>query len=374
MKRTLLLLLLVVLVQGDDLQSSNTMDSAPAGDCGCKMSRESNPAVSGYHAGMAATEAAAEGALAAGSSYDASLSADVVLIPGGIAYIGNDQPVLVSDGEGPRRAVQLTSFYLDRYAVSNEAFAAFIAATAYETENERFGWSFVFHSAVPAHIKSTIQQAVLGAEWWLPVNGSTWRSPEGPGSDVFASNRGDHPVVQVSWNDAVAFCTWRGGRLPTEAEWEVAASGPHRRSKRKLSLFPWGTGIEPRNQHRMNIFHGDFPTSNSADDGYVYTAPVHAYSPQNDYGLYNMLGNVWEWVQDWWTIHHDQEDGEEALLVDPQGPAEGRDKVKKGGSFLCHRSYCYRYRLGSRFQSTPDSAASNIGFRCARSATEHEEL
>lgn len=237
------------------------------------------------------------------------------------------------------------------------------------TENERFGWSFVFHTAVPPHIKKDIKQAVLGAEWWLPVNGSTWREPEGPGFDVFATNRSDHPVVQVTYNDAVKYCEWRNARLPTEAEWEAAASGPERRNKRKIPSFPWGNELVPKGTHRMNIFQGTFPTENTLDDGYEYTAPVSAYGEQNGYGVYNMLGNVWEWVQDWWTIDHAfQDEPTNEMLYDPIGPTEGREKVKKGGSFLCHRSYCYRYRLGTRFQSTPDSAGSNIGFRCARTA------
>jgi sulfatase modifying factor 1 len=247
-------------------------------------------------------------------------------------------------------------------------FARFITETAYSTENEAFGWSFVFHSAVSVSIKQGIEQAVLGAEWWLPVNGSTWREPEGPGSDVTVTSRLDYPVVQVTWNDATKYCQWRNARLPTEAEWEIAASGPHRRNKKKLPRFPWGNELEPNQTHRMNIYHGEFPNHNTADDGYEYTAPVGAFGPQNEYGLYNMLGNVWEWVQDWWSVDHAFKENHDEILVNPSGPAGGKEKVKKGGSFLCHRSYCYRYRLSSRFQSTPDSAASNIGFRCARSA------
>lgn len=249
-------------------------------------------------------------------------------------------------------------------------FAKFVEATSYVTESENFGWSFVFHTAVPEHIKANITQAVLGAEWWLPVNGSNWREPEGPGTDVFLTERGNNPVVQVSWNDAVAYCEWRNNaRLPTEAEWETAARGPPTRPGAKIpnNMFPWGNDLTPKGTHRANVFQGVFPKNNSAEDGYEFLCPVDAFGSQNAYGLYNMIGNVWEWVQDWWTIYHSTD-----LTINPQGPESGREKVKKGGSFLCHQSYCYRYRTIARFPSTPDSATLNVGFRCARSALTDE--
>lgn len=176
-------------------------------------------------------------------------------------------------------------------------FAKFVADTGYMSESEKFGWSFVFHTAIPEHLKNRITQAVLGAEWWLPVNRSYWREPEGPGTDVFRTHREIHPVTQVSWSDATKYCEWRGSRLPTEAEWEVAARGPPkvRNAKPKSpTLFPWGNKLVPKEGHRMNVFQGNFPVSNTADDGYEFTAPVDAYGPQNEYGVYNMIGNVWE--------------------------------------------------------------------------------
>jgi sulfatase modifying factor 1 len=297
-----------------------------------------------------------------------SNNANMVYIAVGDTFMGTGTPIMKKDGEHPRRPITLSPYFMDTYEVSNSEFVKFVEATEFETESERYGWSFVFHTAIKEEIKAKITQAVLGAEWWLPVNGSYWREPEGPGSDVFTTNRSNHPVVQVSWNDAVAYCKWRGSRLPTEAEWEVAARGPKPISaKQPVPLFPWGNKLMTNDNHRMNIFHGEFPVQNLAEDGYEFTAPVDAFEPQNAYGFYNLIGNVWEWVEDWNTIYHDK-----AHKVNPAGPATGREKVKKGGSFLCHRTFCYRYRTVARFPSTPDSATQNVGFRCARSASNEE--
>jgi formylglycine-generating enzyme len=315
-----------------------------------------------------------------------ALNDKMVFIPGGKSFLGTNTPIMKKDGESPKRSVILSPFFIDKYEVSNEGklilkrffccplfalnkildFEKFVMATNFTTESEKFGWSFDFHTAIAPHLKKKIEQAVLGAEWWLPVNGSYWREPEGPGTDVFRTKRGNHPVVQVSWNDAVAYCRWRGSRLPTEAEWETAARGPEFRNPNyEVSLFPWGNKLVQGKTHRMNIFQGTFPVDNRVDDGWEFTCPVDAYGPQNKFGLYNMIGNVWEWVIDWYSIDHDLI----IDLVDPSGPAFGTEKVKKGGSFLCHRSFCYRYRTVARFPSTPDSATQNVGFRCARSAS-----
>lgn len=184
---------------------------------------------------------------------------DMVLIPNGTFIMGTNNPLIVGDGEGPKRSVIIsTSFLLDIYEVSNHKFKEFIDSTNYITESELFGWSFVFNTAVPNKIKNKISQAVLGAEWWLPVDKSYWKQPEGPDTDVFTTNRGDYPVVQVSWNDANQYCLWRGGRLPSEAEWEFAANGGKQGNK-----FPWGNKLTTKGKHRANIYQGKFPTNNT---------------------------------------------------------------------------------------------------------------
>lgn len=277
----------------------------------------------------------------------------MVYLDGGTFTMGTDDPGVPADGESPARRVTLKPFYIDIHEVSNAEFELFVNSTGFTTEAESFGDSFVLEGRISEEIKKDISLAVEAAPWWLPVKGADWLHPEGPDSTV-RTDRMDHPVVHVSWNDATAYCQWAGKRLPTEAEWEYAARGGL-----ENRLFPWGNKLEPRGDHLMNVWQGEFPTLNTAEDGYEGTSPVTAYPP-NKYGLHNTVGNAWEWVQDWWTIRHSSEPAS-----NPTGPESGKDKVKKGGSYMCHVSYCYRYRCAARSQNTPDSSACNLGFRCA---------
>jgi formylglycine-generating enzyme len=293
---------------------------------------------------------------AGGGPITAAPSSDdgMVQLPGGTFRMGTtDGQGFPADGEGPVREVTVRGFLVDRCAVSNDEFGRFVTDTAYVTEAERFGWSFVFAGLLPASARRNIRRAD-GAPWWGAVPGAYWRRPEGPDSDV--ADRGNHPVVHVSWHDAAAYAQWAGKRLPTEAEWEYAARGGLDQAR-----YPWGEELTPDGEHRCNIWQGRFPVKNTADDGHVGTAPVDAYLP-NGFGLHNVAGNVWEWCSDWWstTFHLD------GPRVDPSGPPGGDSKVMRGGSYLCHDSYCNRYRVGARSSNTADSSGGNVGFRCVR--------
>ncbi len=258
------------------------------------------------------------------------------------------------DGEGPVHDVTLDAFRIDRHGVTNDCFARFVDATGWQTDAERFGWSFVFAGLLPDDFPDT--RAVTGAEWWRQVEGADWRHPEGPGSGI--AGRGDHPVVHTSWNDAVAYCRWTGTRLPTEAEWECAARGG-----RVGASFPWGDDLEPGGEHRMNVFQGRFPYTNTGADGYVSTAPVDAFPP-NGFGMHNVTGNVWEWCHDWLDLRYYSH----LESSNPRGPASGARRVQRGGSYLCHLSYCRRYRVSARNGSEPESSAGHSGFRVAADA------
>lgn len=267
----------------------------------------------------------------------------------------NDPNGFRDDGEGPIREVCLSPFQIDKYPVTNRAFAEFVKATGYETEAERYQWSFVFWRHIPeARFLELVEDTAAAVPWWCKVPGAAWMAPEGPGSSI--SNREDHPVVHVTWNDASAFASWAARRLPTEAEWEYAARGGL-----EQKLYPWGDELTPDGKHMCNIWQGDFPMDDLALDGYAGTSPIDAFPP-NPFGLDSVTGNVWEWCEDWFGRHF-------SVRLDPQGPREGQTKVMKGGSFLCHASYCNRYRVAARTSNTPNSSASNIGFRCASSKT-----
>ena len=279
----------------------------------------------------------------------------MVLVPEGTFRMGaDDRFAYPDDGEAPVREVELGDFWIDSCAVSNADFSAFVEDAGYVTEAERFGWSFVFGGLLPDDFPPT--EGVVQAPWWRKVEEADWRHPEGSHSNL--DGRLDHPVTHVSWSDAVAYANWAGKRLPTEAEWERAARGVL-----EGKVFPWGDELEPAGEHHMNVWQGDFPARNTLDDGHLGTAPVNAF-PQNGLGLFNATGNVWEWTADWFHATFRPRDRKR----NPAGPQHGTDKVQKGGSYLCHHSYCRRYRVAARQGSTPDSSAGNVGFRCTRDA------
>ncbi len=283
----------------------------------------------------------------------------LVTVPGGRYRLGDESAwSYPGDGEAPVHQAELASFGIDPYAVANREFAEFVAASGWQTDAERFEWSFVFGGLLPDEFPPT--RGVEGAPWWRQVMGADWRHPEGPQSDI--ADRADHPVVHVSWHDAAAYCAWSGTRLPSEAEWEVAARGGL-----DGQPFPWGDQLEPGGAHRMNVFQGEFPGGNSGADGYLGTAPVDAFEP-NGYGLYNMTGNVWEWCADWLDVEYYAS----APMSAPSGPPTGAARVQRGGSYLCHASYCRRYRVSARFGSGPDSSTGNAGFRVAADAPDPE--
>lgn len=278
----------------------------------------------------------------------------MVELPGGTFTMGTDDEVgFPADGEGPAREVTLDPFLVDRHAVTNAEFLKFVRDTGYTTEAEEYGWTFVFEDFLTEEAADKVMGHPDEAPWWAAVRGANWFHPEGPGSSV--EDRWTHPVVHVSWRDAAAYARWAGKRLPTEAEWECAARGGLEGRR-----YPWGDELRPDGEHRCNIWQGEFPTKNTGDDGYLGTAPVDAFQP-NGHGLYNVSGNVWEWCADWWSTDYHVDGPRD----NPTGPPDGEAKVMRGGSYLCHRSWCNRYRVAARTSNTPDSSTGNIGFRCA---------
>ncbi|AXV05380.1 Sulfatase modifying factor 1 precursor (C-alpha-formyglycine- generating enzyme 1) [Euzebya pacifica] len=244
------------------------------------------------------------------------------------------------EGEDPVREVEVAPFAIGTTTVTRAAFAAFVEATGYVTAAEEEGWSFVFADFVSPD--ASVRGRVAGAEWWVAVDGANWRHPHGPGSSVQPD--GDHPVTQVSWNDAGAYAGWVGGRLPTEAEWEYAARGGLERK-----VFPWGDRFRVAGKAGATIWQGDFPSHSRKRLANRATVSV-TMLPPNGYGLHHAVGNVWEWTADAWSV---------------ADRTDGSRRVRKGGSYLCHDSYCNRYRVAARDHSGPDDATANIGFRVA---------
>jgi formylglycine-generating enzyme required for sulfatase activity len=271
------------------------------------------------------------------------------VVPGGTFRMGDahgdGRP---QDGEGPVREVAVAEFSIDATSVTNDAFAMFVAATGYVTDAERYGSSSVFHLAVRADPEDVVGYAP-SVPWWLQVRGASWQHPDGPGSDL--AGRGDHPAVHVSWQDAQAYCTWAGRALPTEGQWEKASRGGLDGRR-----YPWGDELRPGGTWRVNIWQGEFPRVNTREDGFLTTAPVRTFEP-NGYGLWQTVGNVWEWCQD----RFEPRDPRGRLL--PEHPGAEHARVLRGGSYLCHDSYCNRYRNAARSSNTEESSTGNAGFR-----------
>lgn len=277
----------------------------------------------------------------------------------------------------PVHRVRVDGFWIDRTEVTNARFAEFVAATGYVTVAERKPRAEDFPGAppenlVPGALVFTPPQGLVSLadhySWWAYVPGADWRHPTGPGSDIVG--RDTDPVVQIAHEDAVAFATWAGCRLPTEAEWEFAARGGL-----SGAMYPWGNEFRPGGRPMANTWQGRFPDENTADDGFVGPAPVGSFPP-NAYGMHDVSGNVWEWCADWYRPDTYATAVAGGVAVNPAGPAESYDplepgqakRVLRGGSFLCAESYCARYIVGTRGKAEVSSGCNHIGFRCARSA------
>jgi formylglycine-generating enzyme required for sulfatase activity len=312
----------------------------------------------------------------------------MVWIPGGKFLMGCEADNARPD-ESPTHVVKVSGFYMDITEVTNAQFAEFVAATGYITTAEK-----------PPQLEEIMKQQPPGtplpdpgmlvpgamvffrteqpvdpnepnawAQWWRYVPGADWRHPQGPESNI--DDLADHPVVQVSWDDAVAYCKWAGKQLPSEAQWEFAARGG-------LHQQPYVWGAEPVSDEKpqANIWQGQFPYRNAATDGFVTTAPVKSFPP-NNYGLYDMAGNVWEWCSDWYRKDY-YETLADSESVDPTGP-ESTDhpyeprRAQRGGSFLCHRDYCSSYRPSARMSTSADTGLCHAGFRPVMSKAAWEE-
>ena len=301
----------------------------------------------------------------------------MIWIPGGTFLMGSDKHY---PDEAPAHRVTVNGFWIDRHPVTNRQFKEFVRATKHVTVAEItpdpkdypgalphmiYAGSLMF--SPPAHPVSLRDFS----QWWSFAKGANWRHPYGPGSNIRGLD--DHPVVHVAFNDVLAYATWAGKDLPTEAEWEFAAWGGLEGVE-----FAWGDELTPGGRHMANTWQGEFPSQNANADGFERTSPVGAFPP-NRYGLHDMIGNVWEWTADWYSPKH-QAEAVKACCI-PQNPRGGREadsydpritnvkiprKVIKGGSHLCAPNYCRRYRPAARHAEPVDTSTSHLGFRCIR--------
>ena len=282
---------------------------------------------------------------------NATISGSMISIAGGRTAIGQDDPEgFASDGEGPARSVTLSPYRIGATTITNAQFAEFTGATGYQTGAERSGESFVFYLQVPLPARATVRRVIKDLPWWLIVPGACWRTPWGPGSDWQTIAR--HPVVHVNWHDAVAFCEWAGAALPSQAQWEHAARGGETGQR-----YPWGDVFEPDGLRRCNTWQGRFP--NQPAPGWQPATVAVDHFPPNGYGLFNTSGNVWEWCADWFNADYHRATAD----IDPVDQRPSGRRSQRGGSFLCHDSWCNRYRTAARGANSPSSSTSHTGFR-----------
>ncbi len=307
--------------------------------------------------------------------------AGMVLIPGGVFEMGGDNEQASAD-EYPKHKVQVSPFYMDVTEVTNAQFKKFVETTGYITTAEKKpDWEELKKTVPPGTPKPPDSILVAASlvfkktegpvnlndytQWWSWVKGADWKHPEGPGSSI--AGKENYPVVQVSWDDAMAYCKWSGKRLPTETEWEFAARGGLINN-----IYPWGNEPVNTGKPKTNSWEGKFPYLNEKKDGFITAAPVKSYSP-NGYGLFDMAGNVWEWCSDWYNADY-YKTIENTTSINPKGPVKSYDpdepytqkRSLRGGSFLCNDAYCSGYRVARRMKSSPDTGLEHTGFRCVK--------
>lgn len=310
----------------------------------------------------------------------------MIKIPGGEFMMG------ASDNEGrpdeyPQHKVRIDAFWMDATEVTNAHFKKFTDATGYITTAERKpDWEELKKQLpvgtpkpddsllVPASLVFTPPDHPVSlddaSQWWTWKKGADWKHPQGPKSSI--EGKDSYPVVQISWDDAMAYCKWSGKRLPTEAEWEWAA-----RAGLNDNKYPWGNENPESGISKANTWQGNFPDKNAQNDKYYNAAPVRSFAP-NHYGLYDMAGNVWEWCNDWYRADYYRQIKDQ-LAINPKGPADSYDpmeptvpkKLVRGGSFLCNASYCKGYRVTSRMKTSPDTGLEHTGFRCVKDISSH---
>ncbi len=310
----------------------------------------------------------------------------MVWIEGGVYTMGSEGDY-AENHEGPEVTVEVSGFYIDTTEVTNAQYRKFVEETGYITLAEKdVDWDQLSKELPQGTPKPADSLLAAGSlvftppsgpvplddirRWWRWQEGANWRHPFGPDSDL--EGKDDHPVVHIAYEDAVAYCEWVGKRLPTEAEWEFAARGQSGDSQ-----FQWGDELTPKGEYLANFFQGEFPYELRAEDGFEYSAPVGTFPP-NSYGLYDMIGNVWEWTSDYYRpdIKKQYVAMNVQVCRDPRGPSSSYDpndpyatekRVIKGGSYLCSEQYCSNYRPTSRMATSFDSGQNHLGFRCVMS-------